>query len=220
MENQAILIKGGLLMSLDEKSGSLGSVREADLLVRGSKISAIGPDLSATGADTIPANDCLVMPGFVDTHRHVWQTALRGICGEWSLKEYMTGIRFQRAKLYRPEDVYAANYVGMLEALNAGVTKVFDFSHCINTPEHASAAIDGLRASGGRAVFGYGFNHVPLEQPYFTSTEQRGAVARQLRKETLSSDDALVTMGLSLSDMLVSGADRAKAELSIGRDLG
>jgi 5-methylthioadenosine/S-adenosylhomocysteine deaminase len=39
------------------------------------------------------------MPGFVDTHRHIWQTALRAICAEWSLKEYMRGIRFQRAKV-------------------------------------------------------------------------------------------------------------------------
>jgi cytosine/adenosine deaminase-related metal-dependent hydrolase len=148
------------------------------------------------------------------------QTTLRGICGDWSLKEYMTNIRFHRAKLFRPEDVYAANLAGLLEAVNAGVTTVFDFSHCINTPEHASAAIAGLQDSGGRAIFGYGFNEVPLQNPYFTSVEQRGTLARELRDTRLSSDDALVTMGISLSDMLVTGIDRTKTELHIGRDLG
>jgi 5-methylthioadenosine/S-adenosylhomocysteine deaminase len=172
------------------------------------------------GADVVDANECLVMPGFVDTHRHIWQTALRAICAECSLKEYMRGIRFQRAKVYRPPDVYAGNYAGMLEALNAGVTTVFDFSHCINTPEYAAAAIEGLQDAGGRAIFGYGFNEVPLDEPYFVKPEQRSDLARRLRKETLASDDALVTMGVSLSDLLVSGIDRAGAELATGRELG
>ena len=45
---------------------------------------------------------------------------------------------------YRAEDVYIANLMGALEALNAGITTLLDWSHVNNTPEHADAAIAGL----------------------------------------------------------------------------
>ena len=99
------LIKNGLALPLDEDAGPFDRSYPADVLIEGTRISAIKPNLNAPDADVIDAAGCLVMPGFVDTHRHVWQTQLRAICGDWSLKEYMRGIRFQRGKIYRPEDV-------------------------------------------------------------------------------------------------------------------
>ena len=88
------------------------------------------------------------MPGFVDTHRHTWQTPFRGICADWTLEDYFRGIRMSISPNCAAEDVYAGNYVGALEALDAGVTTILDFSHCNNTPEHADAALQGLRDAG------------------------------------------------------------------------
>jgi 5-methylthioadenosine/S-adenosylhomocysteine deaminase len=214
------LIKNGLVLPLDEAAGPFDRSYPADVLIDGTRISAIKPNLNVPDADVIDAADCLVMPGFVDTHRHVWQTQLRAICGDWSLKEYMRGIRFQRGKIYRPEDVYVGNYAGMLEALNAGVTTVCDFSHCINSPEHADAAVRGLRDSGGRAMFGYGFNDVPLDKPYFKGLTPRIELLRRLRKEQFSSANGPVTLGVSLSDMMVGGREQARAEVEAARELG
>ena len=89
-----------------------------------------------------------MLPGFVDTHRHTWQTAMRGICADWTLLDYFRGIRLQISSAYGPEDVYAGNYVGALEALDSGVTTLLDFSHCLNSPDHADEAVRGLREAG------------------------------------------------------------------------
>ena len=89
-------------------------------------------------------------PGFVDTHRHTWQTAMRGICADWTLLDYFRGIRLQISTAFGPEDVYAGNFVGALEALDSGVTTLLDFSHCLNSPDHADEAVRGP-ARGGRA---------------------------------------------------------------------
>ena len=90
----------------------------------------------------------VVMPGFVDTHRHTWQTPFRGVCADWTLEDYFRGIRMSISPNCSAEDVYAGNYVGALEALEAGVTTILDFSHCNNTPEHADGALQGLRDAG------------------------------------------------------------------------
>ena len=103
-----------------------------------------------------------MLPGFVDTHRHTWQTAMRGICADWTLLDYFRGIRLQISTAYGAEDVYAGNYVGALEALDSGVTTLLDFSHCLNTPDHADEAVRGLREAGVRGIFAYGMFPVPL----------------------------------------------------------
>ena len=110
----------------------------------------------------IDAAGTLVLPGFVDTHRHTWQTAMRGICADWTLLDYFRGMRLQISARYGPEDVYAGNYVGALEALDGGVTTLLDFSHCINSPDHADEAVRGLTDAGVRAIFAYGMFPVPL----------------------------------------------------------
>src|SRR5207237_628380 len=85
----------------------------------------------------------------VDTHRHTWQTQLRGLCADWTLGDYFNGIRTVVSPAYAAEDVRVGNHLGAVEALHAGITTLLDFSHCMNTPEHADAAIEGLRAAGG-----------------------------------------------------------------------
>lgn len=193
--------------------------RRADVLVDGGEIVQIAPSIDAD-AERIDATDCIVMPGFVDTHRHVWQTQLRGVTHDWSLKDYIRSIRFQSAVHYRPQDMYVGNYLGMLEAINAGVTSVLDFCHCINTPDHAEEALRATRDSGIRSVFALGLNEVPVDNPVFNTLEHRIEHARRLRAEQFPSDDGLVTMGISLSDVLVAGMERVTQEVAISRELG
>lgn len=220
MPTSRILIKNGTVLTLTEPGEQFGRGRQADVLVDSGKISRIGAGIKTEGCEIIDASNCIVMPGLIDTHRHVWQTALRGICADDTLKGYMRAIRFLRGKLFRPEDIYAGNWVGMLEAINAGITTVFDFSHCINSPQHATAAIQGLRDSGARATFGYGYNEVPLELPAFQGLEDRQRDMRHTREKVLPNDDALVTMAVATSDLPICGIDRLKAEMLGARDLG
>ena len=107
----------------------------------------------------------VVMPGFVDTHRHTWQSPFRGVCADWTLEDYFRGIRTTISPNCSAADVYAGNHLGALEALDAGVTTILDFSHCNNTPEHADAALQGLRDAGIRALFAYGYYPAPAPEP-------------------------------------------------------
>ena len=65
-----ILIKGGTVLTMDP---ALGNLRNADVLIEGTKISAIGQNLHSNGAEVIDASNMIIMPGFIDTHRHIWR---------------------------------------------------------------------------------------------------------------------------------------------------
>jgi len=220
MAGKKILIKGGTLMTLDARHGIFGSTWQGDVLLDGAKIVRVESHIDAPDAEVVDASHCLVMPGLIDTHRHVWQTALRGVTHDETLKGYMREIRFLRARAYRAEDIYVGNYVGMLEALNAGITAVWDFSHCMNTPAHADAALEGLLESGGRAVLGYGFNEVPLDTPHFASLDARCKDLKRLHESRFASGAGLVTLGVATSDLPICGIERLSAEMKVARELG
>ena len=194
-----------------------GRVEAADVLIEDGRIATIAPDIDAE-AIRIDATGRLVIPGFVDTHRHVWQTAMRGICADWTLLDYFLGIRVNTAAVYTAEDVYAGNYVGALEALDAGVTTVLDFSHCLNSPEHADEAIRGLRDAGIRGTFAYGMYPVPLEAPAFPDFEARAADARRVRERHFSADAGL-RMGIALTELGLVPWETTVAEVELAREL-
>jgi len=191
-----ILIKNGCVLSLDRQVGDFES---ADVLVQGARIAAVRPGISAPDAEVIDASMAIVMPGFVDSHRHMWEGILRNILPDGSLGDYFRDITGKLATVYTPQDVYAGNLVSMLGALDSGVTTVLDWSHIQNTPEHSDAAIQALRDSQGRAVFAYGSPQ--LGPPNRWWEERRGHKypedIRRLRKQYFASADQLVTLALA-----------------------
>lgn len=153
MAQRRTLIRGGTILTMDPGIGDLG---EGDLLIDGETIAAVAPRIDADDCEVIDARDMIVLPGFVDTHRHVWQTQLRTVAVDWSLNDYVIGMRSIFASFYRPEDVYLGNYVGALEALNGGITSMVDHCHIVNSPEHADEAVRGHTDAGIGGVFCYG----------------------------------------------------------------
>jgi 5-methylthioadenosine/S-adenosylhomocysteine deaminase len=148
-----VLLRGGHVLSMDPE---IGDVYGGDVLLEDDRIAAVGPSLDTGDADIVDASSCIVMPGFIDSHRHTWETVIRGIAPDVSLAGYFDVVLDQLAPAYRPEDVYAGNFLGSLEAIDAGVTTVLDWSHINNTPEHADEAIRGLRDARLRSVYCYG----------------------------------------------------------------
>ena len=150
----AIVFRNGVVLTMDDR----GTVHNrGDVLVVGQRIAEVGPDLAAPeGAMEIDASGGIVMPGMIDTHRHMWQTAMRGYGADWSLTQYFVWYYLEHGKLFRPEDIYAGNYLGALEAIDAGVTTTVDWSHGLQTTQHADAAVDALQAVPGRFVLAYG----------------------------------------------------------------
>jgi 5-methylthioadenosine/S-adenosylhomocysteine deaminase len=182
------LIKGGAVLSMDP---SVGDFTQGDVLIEGKKIVAVGPNLHAPGAAVINAAGMIVMPGFVDTHHHQYQTALRSFLSDGLLfndglphgaKNYLDYIHFKITPVFRAQDAYIAELVSSLSQLDAGVTTVVDTSQVGHTPEHSDAVIQGLQEAGRRALFVYSPGAGPgnifpndlqrLQSQYFSSADQ------------------------------------------------
>ena len=196
------LIKGGFIASQDP---DFGNQADGDVLIENEQIVAVGLNLEAGDAEIVDASNCIVMPGFVDAHRHIWQGPLRGVCADWSIMDYLSRIRLNVARHFEPEDMYAAQLQGGLEALNAGVTTVTDYCHNLLTPDHAHEAIRGVSESRLRTVWNYGFNFPPQDAPFFQSLEQRLSFLDELATQYFSSKDQLVTLGVAPEESLLAG---------------
>src|SRR3954447_11751409 len=108
--------------------------RDADVLVVGEQIADVGANLEAPGdAFEIDASDGIVMPGMIDTHRHMWQTALRGYGADWTLAQYFVFFYLEWGKIFRPQDIAAGNLLSAIESIDAGVTTTVDWSHGLQT---------------------------------------------------------------------------------------
>jgi cytosine/adenosine deaminase-related metal-dependent hydrolase len=172
------VFRNGLVLTMDDGHTVIPG---ADVLVIGERIAAVGVGLSVPeGTTEIDAAGGIVMPGMIDTHRHMWQTAMRGYGADWTLTQYFVWYYLESGRLFRPEDIYAGNLLGAIEAIDAGVTTTVDWSHGLQTPQHADAAVDALQAVPGRFVLAYGnIQQGPWE--WATSPDFRNFVTRRLQ---------------------------------------
>ena len=214
--NRPILIRQAHLITLDDRLGDL----QGDVLVKDGKIAAVGRDLACEDATVIDGADKVVIPGFVNSHIHLWQTIIKGCAGDYSFGDYLKYVLGEAGKHYQPEDVRVSTLLGALEQLDAGVTTLYDWAHIMNTPDHADAAIDALEASGVRAVFGHGTPGDDIGRWWYQSRERHPDDIVRLRKTRLASDDALVTLGLSMRGPDFAVEDVNTADIQLARSLG
>src|SRR5215203_1190228 len=148
-----IVFRNATVITVD----SAGVLENADVLIIDDTIAGVGPRLEVPdGALEIDASGGIVMPGMIDTHRHMWQTALRGYGADWTLSQYFVFFYLEWGKVFRPQDIHAGNLVSAIESLDAGVTTTVDWSHGLQTVDHAEAAVDALQSVPGRFVLAYG----------------------------------------------------------------
>ncbi|MEN3308199.1 MAG: 5-methylthioadenosine/S-adenosylhomocysteine deaminase [Micromonosporaceae bacterium] len=210
------LIRGGHVLSVDPSTGDLP---RGDVLVEDGRIVAVRPDISAD-AEVIEADGYLVIPGFVDSHRHTWEAAIRGSAPNATLDDYFVEILDTFAPHYRAEDVYHANLAGALECLNAGITTLVDWSHINNTPEHPDAAIQALREVGIRSQYAYGSANTSLADYWFESKIAiPGDDVRRIRETHFSSDSGLLTMALATRGPGFCVEEVVRAEWGLAREL-
>jgi 5-methylthioadenosine/S-adenosylhomocysteine deaminase len=151
---RSVVFRNATVLTMDDAHHVLDG---ADVLVSGERIAAVGPNLAVPeGTAEIDATGGILMPGMIDTHRHMWQTAMRGYGADWTLTQYFVWYYLQWGKTFRPQDIYAGNLLAAIEAIDAGVTTTVDWSHGLQTVEHADAAVDALTEVPGRFVLAYG----------------------------------------------------------------
>src|SRR5258708_5486716 len=141
---QPVVLRNATVLTMDDAHTVLTGT---DVLVRGETIAAIGPGLTVPdGTAQIDAAGGIVMPGMIDTHRHMWQTAMRGYGADWTLTQYFVYYYLTWGKKFRPQDYYAGNLLAALESIDSGVTTTVDWSHGLQTTAYADTAVDSLEA--------------------------------------------------------------------------
>ena len=215
-QGRRYIIRGGSVMSMDPHWGDFA---QGDVLVEGKTILAIGRNVHAGGAMEIDARGRIVMPGFIDTHHHQFETALRSFLADGILINdgtpagainYYEYILLKFAPVYRPQDVYINELFGSLAQLDDGVTTVHDVSQIHHSPQHSDAAIKGIMDSGRRAAFGYFESAGPVPGNQYPTD------ARRIKRQYFSSTDQLVTMIMG-GEIYLPGFQTA---WQIGRELG
>ncbi|WP_394001949.1 amidohydrolase family protein [Luteimonas sp. WGS1318] len=177
-DDGALLVRNGHVLTMDPQTGDLP---RADVLVRDGRIVAVGPDLDPGDARVIDAAGAYVLPGFVDTHSHLYTTTMRGQFRNADGAYFDTAEAL--APSMTPDDVRIAMHVGALELLDGGITTTGDFFDNVRTPAHGEAGLQALDAAGIRAVLYYGgpdkSTRHPIDVEHLSAlAAARGAEAR------------------------------------------
>lgn len=184
------VVRDAFVLSMDPK---IGDLPRGDVHVRAGRIVAVGPRLAAPGAEEIAGRNMLVMPGFVDTHWHLWTSALRAMVrNDEAVKFGYFPMTARLGPHFTPEDCFRSASLGIAEALHSGITTVHDWNHNILSPAHADAGLRAIGEAGIRARFAYGYNGrlKPGE------TMDLADLAR-VKNQLAASNERLTTLGMS-----------------------
>jgi 5-methylthioadenosine/S-adenosylhomocysteine deaminase len=210
-----LVFRNATVLTMDDAHQIL---QGADVLVTGDKIAAVGQNLAVPeGTAEIDAAGGILMPGMIDTHRHMWQTAMRGYGADWTLTQYFVWYYLSWGKVFRPEDIYAGNLLAALEAVDAGVTTTVDWSHGLQTVAHADAAADALGQVPARFILAYG-NIQAGPWDWSAAPEFRAFVSRRFSGD-FSGRDSLLGFQMAF-DVTGDPEFPERAAFEVARDLG
>jgi 5-methylthioadenosine/S-adenosylhomocysteine deaminase len=154
---RTLIRNAALVLTMDPAigAGELGVREHVDILLEGGRIGRIGPGLKAAGAQVVDATGKIVLPGFVDTHNHLWQSLIRGCGAGLDLAGWQAACELPLARFdFQPRDVYRGARLSTVDLVGTGVTTVVDWSHAL-TPRFAEESVQALTDSGLRFVFAY-----------------------------------------------------------------
>ena len=216
-ERGEVLIRNAYVMTMDS---SVGDLPDADVHVRQGTIVAVGRNIQASGAQVIEGRGMIVLPGFIETHWHMWNTLLRSMSGDKREHGYFPTAA-ALGKVYLPEDMYQGTRLSAVEALNGGITFVHDWCHNIRGPEFADANLRALKEAGIRGRFSYG---APQAHPA-GETIDLGDLERKQADWRSHSNEGLLSLGLAWRGAFNDAKamvpnDAARREFETARGLG
>ena len=182
------VVRNAYVVTMDPQ---LGDIPSGDVHVRNGALVAVGPNLAAPGVEEIDGSNRIALPGFIDTHFHLWGSFARGVVADGDFDYFPVMSRIGPAMM--PEDDYNSSKLGIAEAVNSGLTTIHDWSHNIISGAYADADLRALRDVGIRARFSYGYSRNLQLKP--EQTADLADIARVKREWFGSSNDGLITMG-------------------------
>ena len=189
------VIRGATVLSID---AAIGDFARGDVHVRDGAIVAVAQEIAAPAASVIDARGMICLPGFVDTHVHLWTSALRAVISMDDPKFGYFPVTNRLGPHYTPEDSYRNARIGLAEALSAGATTVHNWAHNVRSPAHADAEMRGMRDMGLRGRFSYGpAQGMPNDQPM----DLEGLA--KIKREWMP-NDGMLTLGINSRNV---GAD-------------
>ncbi|KAI0439411.1 amidohydrolase [Xylaria telfairii] len=215
--SSSVLLSGGTIIAFDEASNSLNVIRDGSLLVTDDRIVGLYNEANPKGvpADTeiVDCTNKIITPGFIDTHRHGWQTALKTLGSNTTLADYFFTFSSPAAgPLYNAEDVYASQLAGLLEAVNAGVTTTLDHAHLMWSTDRAESGLEASIESGTRVVWATAID----------SSSHGYSVSDQIkdwkRWNKRSFPDDLVTLGLAYDGWDIGAPEDTQAVVKLVKD--
>jgi 5-methylthioadenosine/S-adenosylhomocysteine deaminase len=206
-----LIVRGGYVVTMD---GSLGDIPRGDVHVRAGSIVAVGPALTRPGVTIIDATDRVVMPGFVDTHFHLWNTLLRGVVGDGE-RAYFP-VKNRLAPHFTPEDTYASAMLALAESVNGGITTVNDWDHNVRGPAYADANARAILDAGVRGRYSYG-NPDKLDPSVLMDLQD---IRRFERDWTGAASEERITVGMAVRGPVRTDPDVCHREWAFAREHG
>jgi len=183
-----LLIRGATVLTMDPAVPDLAA---GDVHVRDGTIVAVAPRIEAPAAQVIDGAGMIAIPGFIDTHFHLWNALFRiFIRADVPALGYFP-VTARLGPLMAPEDSYRSVRLGAAEALAAGVTTVHNWAHNTRSPEHADAELSGMREMGIRGRFAYG---TPVGMADDAPMDLAGLA--RVKKDWMPDPEGLLTLGI------------------------
>jgi cytosine/adenosine deaminase-related metal-dependent hydrolase len=205
------LIRNAYVLTMDDK---LGDVPNGDIHVRNGAIVAVGKGIQAPGAKIIDGKDMIALPGLVETHWHMWGTAASNTAGDDPKMGYFSFAKAVGA-IFKPEDNARGVRLAIAEAINSGLTTVHNWSHNLVTPEFADAELQAHRSMGHRALFGYGYFGIGMQN----QTANIGDLGR-VNERWIKPSEGLLTLGVCSRGPENNNIDLCKTEWDAARKMG
>lgn len=214
-DEAAVLLRNAYVMTM----GPEGDLPVANVLIRNGMIEAVGAEVDAPGAAEIDAAGQILLPGYVDTHTHIWLSQMRGLFSRSPDTKYFPLVE-RLGAAYQPEDMATGTLFGAAGNLDAGITTTFPYCDNIRRPEDAEAALSALAEAGIRARFLYtGHDALAAEDPV-----DLDHFARLSDQWADWSNDGVIGLGLGWRAFGPDASDavrqRAMGELDTVRQMG
>ncbi|KAH8886255.1 hypothetical protein GQ53DRAFT_845054 [Thozetella sp. PMI_491] len=159
------LFSGGTIISYDVSQEAPVVIRDGSLLVTKDSVAGIynspsPPDLPR-GTVTVNCTGKILTPGFIDTHKHAWQTAFKTLASNATLAEYFVRYgEFATVGLLSADDVYLGQIMGLYESLNSGTTTILDHAHHTWSETTSIAGLQASIDSQARVMWAHAFHNV------------------------------------------------------------